>query len=185
MLFFLCPLWFSVLVVARAVSPCGKANKGYLPVRPAMPSNAKAGDCQSAGVVEGLPPPAKRHKYDRQGSIDFEIASRPCLMGRHLREPLCLPTKVFQGITFLRVASREPWIHMTLSGRVSCCDLTSAICSVKDEMRRKVLATAAAEKNFEEKGTKEAAATGRNSLGLDDDSSGTDSDAPHAPRARR
>ena len=143
-----------------------------------LPPKAKRNKC-----AKDLPPSAKRNKYDKQGSVDFEITDRPCLTGRHLKQPHCLPSQVFENTSFLRVGTREPWIHMTLSGRVRCCDLSAAILSVKRNIKSQILAESAAAKKEEDEGVIVAASTGRIALGLDDDSSATDSDSSRAKRA--
>ena len=70
---------------------------------------------------------------------------------------------------------------MTMCGRVRCKDLFSAISKTGNSIRCKA---AAALKEQGEK-VREAAATGRNALGLDDDSGDSDADAQPASSARR
>ena len=128
-----------------------------------------------------LPPAVKKRRYDKQGTVDFEIEDRPCLVGRHLKEPVCLPTVVCEGTKFVRCGTREAWLHMTMSGRVRSEFLHFAITNAANSIKCK----AAAALKEEVETVRQAAATGRNALGLDDDSGDSDADAQPASSARR
>ena len=128
-----------------------------------------------------LPPAVKKRRYDKQGTVDLEIEDRPCLVGRHLKEPVCLPTVVCEGTKLVRCGTREAWLHMTMSGRVRSKFLHTAILNTANSIRCK--AAAALKEQVER--VREAAATGRNALGLDDDSGDSDADAQPASSARR
>ena len=128
-----------------------------------------------------LPPAVKRRRYDQQGHVDLDIEDRPCLVGRHLKEPVCLPTVVIEGTNFVRCRTREAWLHMVMSGRVCSDFLGAAIALTTNSIRIK--AAAALKEDVET--VRQAAATGRNALGLDDDSDDSDPDAQPASSARR
>ena len=128
-----------------------------------------------------LLPAVKKRRYDKQGQVDLEIEDRPCLVGRHLKEPVCLPTFVCEGIQFVRCGTREAWLHQTMSGRVRSQFLHTAMTQAANSIKCK--AAAALKEDVET--VRQAAATGRNALGLDDDSGDSDADAQPASSARR
>ena len=140
---------------------------------------------QITKACKHLPPPARKRRYDGEGSVQFEVAPCLCLMGKYLKDPVCLTTKEFDGVMFLRLGAKEAWLHMVLSGRVRSTDLPGAIISVTNSLKSMISTqTALIEQSREEEGRR-ATEAGRKALGLDDDSSDSDHDAPAASRRKQ
>ena len=131
-------------------------------------------DGQSGAKASGMHavfgPSVKRHKYDPSGETPFEVKDLKCLTGRHLKEPVVLPTCEIDGTILVRFGYREAWASSVCGGRVHGGRLMDrAQKAVRDDITKAI--TAAAKKKVLDDTSK--AAQCRSALDLDD----TDSDA--------
>ena len=125
----------------------------------------------------------------RSGGSPFELKKLPCLTGRHLKEPILLPTLGAkgmvslacdeEGLTLVRFGYREAWASQACIGRV--CGgplLDAAIKQVRDEVM-KALALVATVKRADK--THQAASC-RSALGVlsDSDDDGGNAGDPEA-----
>jgi hypothetical protein len=123
--------------------------------------------------ADSLQTPTKKRRLRRYcgGASDgLDVTQRPCLTGKRLSEPICLPTQEIDGVTMVRVAAREGWVNQALAGRVVSTDYTTAAQMVKAKIAALIEATEEADSPDAAAGHKlQAASQGRAALGVSDD----------------
>ncbi len=71
----------------------------------------------------------RRYSSDEQESLTIE--AMPCVVGLRLKEPVCLPTKLMEGVRMVRLATKEAWLNQVLSGRVVSSDFANRLRTMK------------------------------------------------------
>ncbi len=127
---------------------------------------------QDHGASSPLPQPAKRYRYAQKDPLDIRVCVMPCVVGKRLKTPVCLPTMDVEGVQMMRWAAKEAWVNQVVAGRVDCSQIDAAGRRVRDKL---VSATRAASTQDEDEAVAVAGA-GREALGLEDDS-GSDAGA--------
>ncbi len=122
------------------------------------------------GASSLLPKPAKRQRYAQKDPLDMDVHTMPCVVGKRLKMPVCLPTMRVEDVLMMRWAAKEAWVNQVVAGRADCSQLDVAGRRVRDK-----LMGAAREAGKQEEGEAVAVAgAGRAALGLEDDSGSDD-----------
>lgn len=118
-------------------------------------------------VSKVMTPSAKKRKFSKDAFAEIEVEQRTCIKGGRLNEWACLPNIELDGVTLCRFGcSKEPWINMLLAGRALSPEISSAIGSVKEQLRKSMETHSPEEQDKTEEDAMRLARAGRDALNL-------------------
>ena len=106
--------------------------------------DSREGDSDEEGCQpEGLFTPGKRARYDKTGSVPFEILNLKSFKGGFLQSPIILKTVPFGETDMLRVNPREEWLAQAATGKVvRRGSWEKAVTRVNDQLDKAIAAAA-------------------------------------------
>ena len=128
--------------------------------------SAKAGEQAGAGDAKANFKPVKRRRYEKAGTVKFEMKDRKVFRGGFLADDIIIDTKMVGAIEMMRVSTRELWLNTAATGRA---ERRGAFESGVMKAKATLTAAIAAAANVARMAKINAASAGRDLLDIPDD----------------